>query len=379
MSSRFFAGTRFSLFEGPKPYFEYNKLKMLDNNCGDNQIANDQFKNTDICRKEEENNEKEDEEDEDQEEEEEEDEEELEEAEEDDDDDDEEEEDDEEVHESEENETTEYRDLSNVTSLCAKLPPLLVTKLQTINSSHEIDYDESSDSSSDENSNPWENDYQQPIYNNNSDPSVNSASSSFSPSATQSVNFSPETNASNDEHTNSLVLQENSDSNQNETNPQPRNKNEPKEHSEKSSSSKSSSTSSTCSNQFLFKDKNCANKILEGLNSLRLSKSLYDIILVVEDEQLSAHKCVLASLSDYFNAMFSGDLSESKQTQVKINSVDSNTMKLVVDYAYTSELNITDHNVQAVLTAANLFNINPLKEACSRYMEWQMEEFNCNY
>lgn len=329
MRTRFFNGTRFSLFEKPKPYFEYNKLRMQ---------KEEEEEDDDKSESNEEN---------------------------------------EEDYDSDENEvaeTTEYRDLSNLANLCSKLPPISASNLPTINDVvAAINYDESSDaaagSDSEDNSNPWtENDYQQAVYNSEPSSSVTSGSLPISsPSdSNPSVNF---TNNNPDEP-----------SNNSEQEIPPQIKAEPHEVSGKSNgSSKTSSTSSTTtsSNQFLFKDKNCANKILEGLNTLRLSKTMYDIILVVEDDEFHAHRCVLASLSDYFNAMFSGDLSESKQTHVKISSVDANTMKLVVDYAYTSELNITDHNVQAVLTAANLFNIQPLKEACSRYMEWQMEEFNC--
>ncbi len=116
---------------------------------------------------------------------------------------------------------------------------------------------------------------------------------------------------------------------------------------------------------------------MDGLNTLRLSKSMYDITLVVDGEEFYCHKCVLASLSDYFNVMFNTELAESKQSHVNINSLDSSTMKLIIDYAYTTQLNITDHNVQSVLTAANLFDIKPVKEACCLYMEYNMDDFNC--
>jgi hypothetical protein len=75
--------------------------------------------------------------------------------------------------------------------------------------------------------------------------------------------------------------------------------------------------------------------------------------------------------------MFNLELAESKQTKVTINSLDSSTMGLIVNYAYTSDLTINDFNVQALLTAANLLDIKPVKDACSRYMEWSMESSNC--
>ncbi len=85
----------------------------------------------------------------------------------------------------------------------------------------------------------------------------------------------------------------------------------------------------------------------------------------------------MASLSSYFRAMFSGELVESKQTHVSINNIDSLTMKLLINYAYTSELDIHENNVQALLTAANLFDIKSIKDACCRYMEINMDASNC--
>ena len=127
--------------------------------------------------------------------------------------------------------------------------------------------------------------------------------------------------------------------------------------------SRSSSNISPTSNEFVFKDSNNSNKILEGLNKLRLSKSLYDVVLKVDAEEFACHKCVLASLSKYFNAMFSSELAERKMTMITLNDLDPSTLKSIIDYAYTSYLTINDNNVQALLSASNLFDIKPIKDA----------------
>jgi hypothetical protein len=127
--------------------------------------------------------------------------------------------------------------------------------------------------------------------------------------------------------------------------------------------SRSSSNVSPTSNEFVFKDSNNSNKILEGLNKLRLSKSLYDVVLKVNAEEFACHKCVLASLSKYFNAMFSSELAERKMTMITLNDLDPSTLKSIIDYAYTSYLTINDNNVQALLSASNLFDIKPIKDA----------------
>jgi hypothetical protein len=84
----------------------------------------------------------------------------------------------------------------------------------------------------------------------------------------------------------------------------------------------------------------------------------------------------LSSFSSYFKAMFSCELAESKQRQICFNDIDSLIMKSIIDYAYTSQLVIHENNVQSLLQASNLFDIKSIKDACCRYMEWHMDEFN---
>jgi hypothetical protein len=109
---------------------------------------------------------------------------------------------------------------------------------------------------------------------------------------------------------------------------------------------------------------------------MRLAGSHCDVTLKVNTDEFKCHKCVLASLSQYFEAMFSNQLAESKQDTIVINELESSTMQSIIEYAYTSSLLINDNNVQSLLSASNLFDIKPIKQACCRYMEWQMEASN---
>ena len=110
---------------------------------------------------------------------------------------------------------------------------------------------------------------------------------------------------------------------------------------------------------------------------MRQELSFCDITLAVDGDEYPCHKIVLCSFSPYFKAMFSGDLAESKQDKVSINGVESAMIKLLVDYAYTSEVHITKHNVQSLLSAANLLEVLPVRDACCQFMERNMDETNC--
>lgn len=59
-------------------------------------------------------------------------------------------------------------------------------------------------------------------------------------------------------------------------------------------------------------------------------------------------------------AMFCSGLRESHEKQVEIKGVDSETMKTLLDYTYTSRATITHTNVQRTLEAASLFQVSLL-------------------
>lgn len=54
---------------------------------------------------------------------------------------------------------------------------------------------------------------------------------------------------------------------------------------------------------------------------------------------------VLASCSPYFYAMFTS-FEESKQDRITLQGVDHQALSLLVEYVYTSEVQVTEENVQ---------------------------------
>ncbi|XP_066546115.1 kelch-like protein diablo isoform X2 [Amia ocellicauda] len=131
------------------------------------------------------------------------------------------------------------------------------------------------------------------------------------------------------------------------------------------------------SEDYVFVEARHSNKVLEGLNSLRLNNAFCDVILCCGGQEFPCHRIVLASFSSYFQAMFSTDLMESRQERVAINGVEPQMIGVLVNYAYTAEVVITKANVQALLAAANLLDIMAVREACCKFMERQMDEMNC--
>ena len=75
--------------------------------------------------------------------------------------------------------------------------------------------------------------------------------------------------------------------------------------------------------------------------------------------------------------MFTSEMAESQQKEVVLNGVEASTLKLLLDYAYSATIPINKHNVQALLSAANLLEVLPVRDACCRFLERHMDETNC--
>ncbi|CAL8135367.1 unnamed protein product [Orchesella dallaii] len=117
--------------------------------------------------------------------------------------------------------------------------------------------------------------------------------------------------------------------------------------------------------------------LLCGLNSLRTKSLLVDVTLVAGGQAFEAHRVVLASCSDYFRAMFTTEVRESRQKEIKLEGVSAKGMHFLLDYAYTSRLALNLSNIQDVLSAASHVQVTTVVEACSGYLEAQLDLENC--
>jgi len=128
--------------------------------------------------------------------------------------------------------------------------------------------------------------------------------------------------------------------------------------------------------EFRFVELSHPTHLLAGLNAMRLGRQFCDVVLCVDGQEFPAHRIVLSSLSAYFRAMFASEMAEKRQERVTLNGVEPAMINLIIQYAYTSEINITKANVQSLLSAANLLQVIPVRDACCRFMLRHMDESN---
>ena len=104
---------------------------------------------------------------------------------------------------------------------------------------------------------------------------------------------------------------------------------------------------------------------------------LCDVILCAGGEELKAHRLVLAASCPYFDAMFTSELLESQQEKILLQGVEYEALKLLVDFIYGGEITVTESNVESLLSAASLWQLVPVINFCSQFLQEQVEADNC--
>ncbi|XP_034146895.1 kelch-like protein 5 isoform X1 [Esox lucius] len=107
------------------------------------------------------------------------------------------------------------------------------------------------------------------------------------------------------------------------------------------------------------------------------TKQLCDVTLVAGDRRIPAHRLVLSSVSDYFAAMFTSDVLEAKQEEVKMEGVDPDALWALVQYAYTGRVELREETIESVLSASCLLQLSAVVQACCNFLIRQLHPSNC--
>lgn len=127
----------------------------------------------------------------------------------------------------------------------------------------------------------------------------------------------------------------------------------------------------------LLRNPDYGDDILSKLNLFRREAAFTDAILCVGNEEFPVHRNVLAVSSPYFKAMFSSDLRESREAKVLFNEISPLTLRRLVDYAYSGQLEVTQENAQELLAAGSLFEYPAIVDICCKFLHKQLHPSNC--
>lgn len=121
-----------------------------------------------------------------------------------------------------------------------------------------------------------------------------------------------------------------------------------------------------------------SKNLLKILNSMRDDESLCDYEIRVNGKSFYCHKFILIAASDFFKAMLTGCMKESKENYVELKGFHSSIgIKLVLDFIYTGSIDISFENILSVIDSASQLQINHLLELCSDFLMQNLNTMNC--
>ncbi|KAI1889777.1 hypothetical protein AGOR_G00166430 [Albula goreensis] len=139
-----------------------------------------------------------------------------------------------------------------------------------------------------------------------------------------------------------------------------------------------SRTSTDSMNISLFHKPSHPDSVLTHLNTLRKQCMFTDVTLWAGDRSFPCHRAVLAACSRYFEAMFSGGLRESLDSEVNFHdSVHPEVLELLLDFAYSSRLIINEENAESLLEAGDMLQFHDIRDAAAEFLEKNLHSSNC--
>lgn len=117
--------------------------------------------------------------------------------------------------------------------------------------------------------------------------------------------------------------------------------------------------------------------VYDSLEEMYFSGRHTDVEIIVQDKSFRCHKIVLASVSQYFDAMFLSGMRECYDGVVTLQGIETNTFIDILDFVYSGKLNICTENAEDLLRASTLFQIKLLHQKCEDFLIEHISAENC--
>ncbi|XP_078572520.1 kelch repeat and BTB domain-containing protein 8-like [Branchiostoma floridae x Branchiostoma japonicum] len=126
-----------------------------------------------------------------------------------------------------------------------------------------------------------------------------------------------------------------------------------------------------------YQDESYLHGFLGTVGDLQKAGALQDVVLEVEDRRFPCHRLVLSAASPYFRAMFTSDMAESQQKTVVLQGLDAGMFGEILSYIYSGTLHVSLDKGQPLYQAADLLQLDYVRDTCSSYMVMNVERSNC--
>ncbi|KPP74141.1 hypothetical protein Z043_106727 [Scleropages formosus] len=104
--------------------------------------------------------------------------------------------------------------------------------------------------------------------------------------------------------------------------------------------------------------------LLQKANQMRLAGTLCDVVIMVDSQEFHAHRAVLACTSKMFEILF-----HRNSQHYTLDFLSPKTFQQILEYAYTATLQAKVEDLDDLLYAAEILEIEYLEEQCLKILE----------
>ncbi|XP_071941388.1 uncharacterized protein [Antedon mediterranea] len=124
--------------------------------------------------------------------------------------------------------------------------------------------------------------------------------------------------------------------------------------------------------------KNFKQVVSNGIASIWKENLLTDVVIRTRDgEEFPCHRLLLASTSCYFRAMFISDYQESLNGVVNFYTIDSDSLRTVLNFLYTGSLTISNETIFKLLETADFLQIQSIIDLCVSELKKHISKETC--
>lgn len=118
------------------------------------------------------------------------------------------------------------------------------------------------------------------------------------------------------------------------------------------------------------------NIFLKNLNEHRISGTYCDLEFTVKSQQFPCHRIILVSTSPYFEALLTNAFRENSLKSIKLHDIEPQIFSSLLNFIYTGEIEIDENNVQELLIAGDMFQLDEMVKFCCDYLSQGLDEKN---
>jgi len=140
---------------------------------------------------------------------------------------------------------------------------------------------------------------------------------------------------------------------------------------------KSIDFSSSGENSLALTENYHQKQLEQDLDNLFLSKDYSDVIIRCDDKVYDCHKNILALRSQVFKTMLESNMKEKMTGDIEIKNMDHEVLEDLLKYIYSGVAPNIDSHSQELFAAADLYQLEKLKELCELKLCSRFDLSNC--